>query len=111
MSSADPTVYCAATGTTYMRLASFNVENLFERAIALNLPSWQDGRQALEHQTEINILLNNQAYSAADKSRIIELLGDLGLAHSDDGGEFALLRQNRGKLLARPAGGQAEVVA
>src|SRR5437667_12892143 len=106
MSSADPTVYCAATGTTHMRLASFNVENLFERAIALNLPSWQDGRQALEHQTEINIVFNNQAYAAADKARIIELLGELGLAHSDDGGELALLRENRRKHAARTAGGR-----
>jgi hypothetical protein len=28
-----------------MRLATFNVENMFERAAAMNLPTWADGKQ------------------------------------------------------------------
>lgn len=40
-----------------------------------------------------------------------EALTRLGLAKKADGGKFALLRQNHGKLLKRKANGQVEVVA
>ena len=42
---------------------------------------------------------------------MIKLLKELGLEKKDDGGEFALLRQNRGKLLKRPRSGGVEIVA
>jgi hypothetical protein len=51
-----------------MRIASFNVENMFERANALNLPTWEKGRPILERYAAINKLLNKATYSAADKS-------------------------------------------
>jgi hypothetical protein len=41
-----------------MRIGSFNVENMFERAKALNLPTWDDGRPTLERYTRLNDLLN-----------------------------------------------------
>lgn len=94
-----------------MRIASFNVENLFQRAIALNLPTWEEGRKTLELQAEINQLFNKPAYSDDDKACMIEILGALGLAKNDEGGEFALLRQNRGRLLTRSAAGGIEIVA
>ena len=31
-----------------MRLASFNVENLFQRAKVMNQSSWQDGKEVLK---------------------------------------------------------------
>lgn len=40
-----------------MRVASFNVENLFERAKALNLQSWTAGKPILAAQAELNALL------------------------------------------------------
>jgi endonuclease/exonuclease/phosphatase family metal-dependent hydrolase len=84
-----------------MRVASFNVENLFERAKALAQQDWDRGRPALEAYTRINALLNKTVYTEADKAAIRELLRKLGLAKTDDGGRFALLRQNRGRLLVR----------
>lgn len=62
-----------------MRLASFNVENLFDRAVALNQESWAAGRPALEQTTQLNKRLNKTTYAAADKTRILELLDKLGL--------------------------------
>jgi endonuclease/exonuclease/phosphatase family metal-dependent hydrolase len=56
-------------------------------------------------------VLNKPAYSATDKAEIVKLLKELGLDKKDDGGEFALLRQNRGKLLKRPKSGGVEIVA
>ena len=49
--------------------------------------------------------------TATPKARIVELLGELGLATADDGSRFAVLRQNRGHLLTRHVGGQIEIVA
>jgi len=94
-----------------MRLASFNVENLFDRARALNQESWDQGRPILERHARINRLLQKAVYSNVDKEKIKELLKELGLDKRDDGGEFALLRQNRGRLLKRPKSGGLEIVA
>jgi endonuclease/exonuclease/phosphatase family metal-dependent hydrolase len=56
-----------------VRVASFNVENLFDRARALQL-DWEDGRVILERYARINQLLNKPVYSDEDKSEIKELL-------------------------------------
>jgi endonuclease/exonuclease/phosphatase family metal-dependent hydrolase len=94
-----------------MRLASFNLENLFDRAAALNQDTWAAGKPALDEHARLNKLLAKATYSAADKAKILESLGKLGLLKKDDGGVFALLRQNKGHLLKRPKQGPAEVVA
>jgi endonuclease/exonuclease/phosphatase family metal-dependent hydrolase len=97
-----------------MRVASFNVENLFERAKALVPSDWSKGRPALEAYDRINRLLNKLVYTADDKAEIKELLRRLGLNKKDDGGTYARLRQNRGRLLKRRKVGNAtriEIVA
>lgn len=94
-----------------VRIAAYNVENLFDRAKALNFETWAEGRPVLEKHAEINGLLAETTYTDAHKARIVELLKELGLAKSDDGGRFALLRQNRGRLVKRPTSGGLEVVA
>lgn len=52
---------------------------MFERAKALNLPTWEEGRPTLERHARINDLLNNTTYSAGDKAEIVKLLKELGL--------------------------------
>src|SRR5713101_7584113 len=94
-----------------MRLASFNLESLFDRAKALNQKTWAEGRPILEEVARLNELFAKPVYTPADKTKIVEALTKLGLAKKDDGGKFALLRQNHGKLLQRKANGQVEVVA
>jgi endonuclease/exonuclease/phosphatase family metal-dependent hydrolase len=94
-----------------MKLASFNVENLFQRARALNQATWSDGRDALKKHAALNGVLNKQKYTAADKAKIVTLMTELGIDKKDDGGQFVILRQNRGKLLKRPKSGVIEVVA
>ena len=91
-----------------MKLASFNVENLFLRAKAMNLESLAEGKPILQAQAEINALLAKATYTAADKKRILSLLDQLGLKKSDDG-PFAILRQNRGHLVKRGAQGPTVV--
>ncbi len=93
-----------------MRIASFNVENLFDRAKALKL-DWEDGRVVLERYARINQLLAKPLYGEEDKKEIKDLLRKLGLAKRDDGGRFAELRQVRGRLLSRPKRGGLEITA
>ena len=88
-----------------MRIASFNVENMFLRAKALNQETWAEGRPALEKYAKVNALLNNVTYSPADKTKIANLLTELKLDKSDEGSGFVRLRQNRGSLLKRTAAG------
>ena len=84
-----------------MRLASYNVESLFERAKALNPLDPSVGREALEQHARINSLFEEPVYTDVVKDEIKDLLGKLGLAKADDGGKFARLRQNRGQLIER----------
>jgi endonuclease/exonuclease/phosphatase family metal-dependent hydrolase len=104
-----------------MRIAAFNVENLFERARALNLdewindpgsePSrWSAGRAALDAYSKLNALLRKERYTAADKTAIIKHLHALGLDKSDES-RLVILRKNRGSLLKRPRSGGIEIVA
>jgi endonuclease/exonuclease/phosphatase family metal-dependent hydrolase len=93
-----------------MRLAVYNVENLFDRAKAMNLGDWESGRAVLEQFAELNKLLGQVEYSDEDRQRMVELMFELGLEGSDTG-PFVLLRRNRGKLLKRPRSGGIEIIA
>ena len=93
-----------------VRIASFNVENLFQRARALDLGSWTAGRPLLEAHAQLNVLFAEEVYTAARKQRILELLDQLGLLHADLA-EFAVLRVIRGRLVVRHRDGTVEVVA
>ncbi|MBK9083577.1 MAG: endonuclease/exonuclease/phosphatase family protein [Rhizobiales bacterium] len=93
-----------------MRLAAYNVENLFDRARAMNLDSWAEGRPILERFAKLNALLGRATYAAADKTRMRALLVELGLERSDVA-PFVILRRNRGGLLKRPTAGGVEIIA
>ena len=93
-----------------MRLASFNVENLFSRAKAFNAEDGAAAAKALDAFAAFNTLIAKPEYGDADKARLRELLVALGLAKSDDG-EFVMLRQNRGDFLVRRQSGVLDIVA
>jgi hypothetical protein len=86
-------------------------ESLFDRAKALNQKTWAEGKPILETVARLNELFAKSVYAPADKTAIVKTLAKLGLLKKDDGGKFALLRQNHGKLLKRKTNGQVEVVA
>ena len=95
-----------------MRLASFNVENLFRRPKALNTVGWDsdERRRVLSAFGELQGLFENHAYTPANKARMLKLLDTLGLLNSDESG-WAFLRRSRGQLLKRPRKGKVEVTA
>ena len=88
-----------------MRIASYNVESLFARPRALNRTQPRAERKlALESHARINSLLDEPVYTDAIEAQIVDLLTALGLDKKDDGGDYAILRQNRGHLLTRKNG-------
>lgn len=104
-----------------IRLASYNVENLFQRARILNRNEWVDSdgsgsrlaaaRALLDATAKLNALLAEPVYTPAIKTQILATLDVLGLLQSDET-KFVILRRNRGDLLRRPKNGDpVEVVA
>ena len=95
-----------------MRLASFNVENLFARAKALDTITWPEGAPALKAYDSFNTIAAKPVYSDQDKSDMLAALLTLDvLVTTPDGVRlnpkpfeaWALLRENRGDFLVAPA--------
>ena len=61
-----------------MRIASFNVENMFRRAVALNFANWKDGKVIREQYGLVNSLLEEPVTVSIKKS-IVDTLEKLGL--------------------------------
>lgn len=57
-----------------IRIATFNMENLFTRPSVMNLDTWTDGREILADVSKLNSLLAKEDYSDADKAKIAEIL-------------------------------------
>jgi endonuclease/exonuclease/phosphatase family metal-dependent hydrolase len=93
-----------------MRIASFNVESLFNRPRAMNMSSWDDGKRILQAHARINELFNLSTYTMSVKTEILNLLTTLGLRDKDEA-DYAILRQNRGHLLTRHVEGTVEITA
>lgn len=95
-----------------LRLATYNVENLFERAMLFGHTEWagdQAGEQGntatriLDAYAKASTVLARHTYSQEDKDEIVRLIDILGLTDSDDS-KYVLLRRNRGRLLERNNG-------
>jgi len=93
-----------------MKIASYNVQNLFSRPRAMNNNTWAEGKPILEQYVEINLILQKQSYSKSDKSRLRQLVKSLGIEKNDTG-KYIILRQNRGRLLKRRKDGTIDIVA
>lgn len=83
-----------------MRIAAYNVENLFDRAKVFNDES-NIHQHVLNAHAEINTLFEKPVYSGADKARMLVLLEELGMLNDNDG-PFVRLRKIRGRLIVRP---------
>jgi endonuclease/exonuclease/phosphatase family metal-dependent hydrolase len=60
-----------------IRLATYNVENLFDRPAVLNLKDQAKTNEYLDKIAELQNLIDQSGYSAADKARILALAIDL----------------------------------
>ena len=84
-----------------MKIAAFNVENLFDRARAFNLDSTDETQGIITATAELNSLFEHANYTAARKARMRVLITKLGLTKSDTG-PLVILRQIRGRMVSRP---------
>jgi endonuclease/exonuclease/phosphatase family metal-dependent hydrolase len=84
-----------------MKIASYNVENLFDRAKAFNEDSVQVSQVIIKATSELNSLFEEATYTDSHLARMRELIIQLGL-DKDDQGPFVLLRQIRGRMVSRP---------
>ena len=99
--SDNPIVRSSSHSTqTFMKIAAYNVENLFDRAKGLNDDSPEAG-QVVKEEAELKTLFEKPTYTAANKKRILELLKSLGLLRSDEG-PF-ILRKIRGQFIKKVA--------
>ncbi|MET7397727.1 endonuclease/exonuclease/phosphatase family protein [Dactylosporangium sp. NPDC005572] len=100
-----------------MRLATFNVENLFARAKALR----DAGQPALTAFETFNRIAAKAEYSDDDKAAMLDALQTLGVLVETRAGRrlnkeqfetaWAVLRENRGDFLAAPDDREPRIVA
>jgi endonuclease/exonuclease/phosphatase family metal-dependent hydrolase len=97
-----------------MRLATFNVENMFERPSIMNLSSWEKGKPVLEDFSRLNDLIQKPIYSETDKQEMLDIMKrkrNAGLLELSQESKYMWLRVIRGKLIKRPKNAPKEIVA
>lgn len=98
------------TAGTNLRLATFNVENLFSRPIAMDYEDNKVGQPYLDAFAELNTIFNKPSYSETDKARIVELMSAHKLTGTRPQNRHLEFRKLRGQLLATRQG-KVSVVA
>jgi endonuclease/exonuclease/phosphatase family metal-dependent hydrolase len=104
-----------------MRLATFNVENLFARAKALDSSDWERGEPVVAAFATFNTVAAHAEYTDEDKATLLAALETLGILerapdarlrlNRDPSSAWALLRENRGDFLVAPTNGDARIEA
>lgn len=95
-----------------IRIASYNVENLFARPKALNTNDWDEGKPILEAYEQVNALMSEAHYTPLRKQTMIDLLVALDVYFVNGAGavrrretqepRWAWLRKNRGAFDRQP---------
>lgn len=103
-----------------IRIASYNVENLFQRAKALNGDTYAEGRPILAAYKEVNELFMESVYTNAIKERIKELFVKLDIYYENSQGavrrriskspKWAWFRKNRGDFDREPQDTSQDVI-
>jgi endonuclease/exonuclease/phosphatase family metal-dependent hydrolase len=104
-----------------IRLATFNVENLFARAKALDPSDWELGQPALAAFEKFNRVAAKREYTPQDKADLLDALEVLRILVRTPAGRrpnkrpfddaWAVLRENRGDFLVAPADGEPRIEA
>lgn len=94
-----------------MRLATFNVENMFERTKAMNLSTWAEGKGVLEDFKRLNELIQEENYTEDIKAELLDIMNrHKGLVAKKES-KFIILRDIRGRFLYKPKDMPAEIAA
>jgi len=88
----------------HLRIATFNVENLFSRPIAMNYEDNKKGQPYLDDFHELNSLFNKDIYTDQDKARILKLMSDHNLTSTRPQNKHLEFRKIRGQLFGTKNG-------
>ena len=95
-----------------MRLATYNVENMFERARAMNLTDWAEGKPILNDYQRLNELIQELIYTEEIKTELLTIMRRHdGLATRDKKSKFIRLRDIRGDFIKFPKNKPAQIIA
>ena len=95
-----------------LRIATFNVENLFTRPAAMAANAGQAGQDAIEEHAELNGLILKDVFSAADKARLLALDQKYQFsALNPPSNALVFFNKIRGQLFSRSQAGVVTVVA
>ncbi|NVM77553.1 endonuclease/exonuclease/phosphatase family metal-dependent hydrolase [Duganella sp. SG902] len=95
-----------------IRIASFNMENLFTRPLALSDEAEAAGRQAVEDHAELNAIVEKDSYSGHDKRRLLELDEVYRFSSLNaPSNTYVVLNRVRGQLYSRSKTGAVTIVA
>lgn len=96
-----------------MRLATFNVENMFDRAAILNRTgtTWSDNKKVLEDFAELTKLTEKAVYSSADKAKMLTIMDRNAGLLTVGKSRYILLNKIRGSFTRKPKGKPVEIVA
>ena len=93
-----------------MKIAAFNVENLFNRPRVFDARYAAIATDLIASASELSALFEDLSYSAAARARMLVLMQVLGILTSDTS-PFVWLRRIRGGLIRRPRNGPPEIIA
>jgi endonuclease/exonuclease/phosphatase family metal-dependent hydrolase len=95
-----------------IRIATFNLENLFTRPVAMNQSTDAAGRQAIEDHAIANAIVAKDAYSEIDKAKLLGLTAKYKWHYfNPPKNALVQLQKVRGQLFRNPQNGPVEVVA
>jgi endonuclease/exonuclease/phosphatase family metal-dependent hydrolase len=94
-----------------LRIATFNLENLFTRPSAMNLENDSAGAVALEDQSIANLIISKDDYSDDDKIKLLELTKKYKWHElNQPQNSMVQLQKVRGRLFSKKKDGTVEVV-
>ena len=88
----------------FVRIATFNVENMFERPLAMNLSSWEDGKKILKDFDDLTNLIQNKLYTDQIKQEILKIMGQHKGLMANHSSKFISLVEVREKLVKKLKG-------
>lgn len=94
-----------------MILATYNVDNMFKRAKAMNMDTWKQGEKYLEDFTKLNQLIQEPVYTPKIKTDILNIMkSNRGLLTNNES-DCIILQKIRGDFLYHPKNKPVEIVA
>jgi endonuclease/exonuclease/phosphatase family metal-dependent hydrolase len=94
-----------------MRIATFNLENLFTRPSAMNHETDTAGREAIEDQAELSAIVRKDIYTPADQARLVELIVKYKFHYRNPPKKPIIFQKIRGQLFRNPKNKPVEIVA